>query len=153
MIIFMNHVLVAEHSLKAGILYTTVKVCSKQGSLRHQGLDCQIIRIHCCDRNSFSRICYNQLIRNHSRRYWALIWIIISILFGLSFVGQTIKLRFKFLQAHSIWTTNCDPQFNRNISVNPFEERFDALSPIQRVIYIQRKMWIHFTTYTIRWVV
>ena len=140
MIIFMNHVLVAEHSLKAGILYTTVKVCSKQGSLRHQGLDCQIIRIHCCDRNSFSRICYNQLIRNHSRRYWALIWIIISILFGLSFVGQTIKLRFKFLQAHSVSSTNCGPQCNINISVNPFEERFDALSPIQRVIYIQRKM-------------
>ena len=101
----MNHVLVVEHSLKAGILYTTVKVCSKQGSLRHQGSDCQIIRIHCCDRNSFSRICYNQLIRNHSRRYWALIWIIISILFGLSFVGQTIKLRFKFLQSHSVSTT------------------------------------------------
>lgn len=135
MTIFMNHVLVAGHSLKAGILYSTVKVCSKQGLLRHQGLDCQTIGIHCCDRNSFNITFYNLLIRNHSRRYWALIWIIISILFGLSFVGQKIKLRITFCKR-----TQFQPQFNINISVNPFEERFDALSPIQRVIYIQRKM-------------
>ena len=33
--------------------------------------------------------------------------------------------------------------FYKVISVNPFEERFDALTPIQRVIYIQRDVWIH----------
>ena len=40
MIIFMNHVLAAGRSLKAEILYTTVKVYFKQVLVHPQGLDC-----------------------------------------------------------------------------------------------------------------